>query len=61
MKNENSRYNEKYPNIGKLIGEFEGGRSTYYKSFFKTPLAVNNCTESMLSAPNSNIDDYAAL
>ena len=61
MKNENSRFSEKLPNIEKLSGEFEGGKQTFYKNFFKTPLAVNNCTESMLSAPYTNVDDFAAL
>lgn len=61
MKNENSRFSEKLPNIEKLAGEFEGGKQTFYKNFFKTPLAVNNCTESMLSAPYTNVDDFAAL
>lgn len=60
MSNENSRFSEKHPNLIKLDGEFEDG-PTYYQNFFKTPLAVNNCTESMLSAPMSNADDYAAL
>ena len=34
---------------------------TYYRSFFKTPLKVNNCSESMLGPTSRNIDDYAAL
>jgi Zn-dependent M16 (insulinase) family peptidase len=45
-----------------LIGvptEFD--KATYYKNFFKTPLTVNNCTESLLGAPQSQTDDYAAL
>jgi Zn-dependent M16 (insulinase) family peptidase len=45
----------------KLSGEFESGRPSYYKNFFKTPLAVNNCTESMLGAPQSQAEDFAAL
>ena len=61
IKNENSRYKEKHPNLIQLHSEFEGGNPTYYKNFFKTPLAVNNCTESMLAAPITNIDDHAAL
>ncbi len=61
MKNENSRFSERIPNISLLTGEFEGGKPTHYKNFFKTPLAVNNCTESMLACPISNADDYAAL
>jgi len=48
MKNENSRFSEHIPNISTLLGEFEGGKPTNYKNFFKTPLAVNNCTESLL-------------
>lgn len=58
MKNENSRFSEKMPNLKIVKEEFEN--PSYYASFFKTPLAVNNCTESMLAAPNSNVDDYAA-
>ena len=60
MKNENSRFTEHIPNLITL-SEFEGGKPTYYKNFFKTPLAVNNCTESMLGTPMTNVDDYAAL
>ncbi len=60
MKNENSRFSEKIPNLTSL-SEFEIGKPNYYKNFFKTPLAVNNCTESMLGAPMTNVDDYAAL
>jgi len=60
MKNENSRFSEKIPNLTSL-SEFENGKPTYYKNFFKTPLAVNNCTESMLGTPMTNVDDYAAL
>jgi Zn-dependent M16 (insulinase) family peptidase len=58
MKNENSRYSQRIPSPS-IEGEFRA--PNYSASFFKTPLAVNNCTESMLGAPNSNIDDYAAL
>jgi Zn-dependent M16 (insulinase) family peptidase len=61
MKNENSRFSDKFPLVTSLEGEFTGGKPTYHSSFFKTPLAVNNCTESMLGAPNTNVDDYAAL
>ena len=58
LKNENSRYKEKHPNILKLE-DFD--KPLYYKNFFKTPLTVNNCTESMISANYSNEKDYAAL
>lgn len=61
MKNENSRFSEKIPNLALINGEFEGGKPSYYKNFFKTPLAVNNCTESMLGTPVTNVDDFAAL
>jgi hypothetical protein len=60
MINENSRFQEKIPNLTSL-SEFENGKPSYYKNFFKTPLAVNNCTESMLGTPMTNVDDYAAL
>jgi len=61
MKNENSRFSEKIPNLNTMNSEFEGGKPTFYKNFFKTPLAVNNCTESLLGTPVSNADDFAAL
>ena len=55
LKNENSRFNST-TDVNKM--EFE--KPVYYKSFFKTPLAVNMCTESLVSVPSSN-DDFAAL
>ena len=61
MKNENSRYSEKIPNLVTLTSEFEQGKPTYYKNFFKTPLAVNNCTESLFASTSANPDDFAAL
>ena len=61
MKNENSRFTEKIPNLVTLTTEFEQGKPTYYKNFFKTPLAVNNCTESLLGSTIANADDFAAL
>lgn len=61
LKNENSRFGDKIPNLTTLTQEFESGKPTYYKNFFKTPLAVNNCTESLHASTNMNTDDYAAL
>ena len=61
MKNENSRFTEKIPNLVTLTSEFEQGKPTYYKNFFKTPLAVNNCTESLFASTSANADDFAAL
>jgi hypothetical protein len=51
IKNENSRYKDKFPNLDKLE---DFNTPTYYKNFFKTPLTVNNCTESMISATYAN-------
>jgi Zn-dependent M16 (insulinase) family peptidase len=59
LKNDNSRYLDKYPNLIAIESEFS--KPNYYKNFFKTPLAVNNCTEAMLAVPSTNVDDYAAL
>lgn len=39
----------------------EFDKPTYYKHFFKTPLTVNNCTETMLTPTNANHEDFAAL
>jgi Zn-dependent M16 (insulinase) family peptidase len=54
MKNNNSRYLEKLPAV--QPNEFT---QTYFKTFFKTPLAVNNNVESLLG-PTYLSDDYAA-
>lgn len=59
LKNDNSRYTEKYPNIDLIKDEFE--KPIYYKNFFKTPLTVNNCSESMVIPTNTNYEDFAAL
>jgi len=59
FKNENSRYSTKEKIIGRPKEEFE--TPIYYKNFFKTPLTVNNCSESMIIPTNTNIDDFAAL
>lgn len=60
LKNENSRFNIVVDNDStKLVTEFD--KPIYYKNFFKTPLTVNNCTESLISAPFTNHEDYAAL
>eukprot|EP00349_Pseudokeronopsis_sp_Brazil_P009039 CAMPEP_0202975208 /NCGR_PEP_ID=MMETSP1396-20130829/67061_1 /ASSEMBLY_ACC=CAM_ASM_000872 /TAXON_ID= /ORGANISM="Pseudokeronopsis sp., Strain Brazil" /LENGTH=86 /DNA_ID=CAMNT_0049710357 /DNA_START=156 /DNA_END=416 /DNA_ORIENTATION=- len=44
IKNDNSRYLLKLPKEHS-IDEFQ---KTYFKNFFKTPLTVNNCVESMI-------------
>jgi hypothetical protein len=58
IKNENSRYLEKHSNIIQVGDEFNG-KQVHYKNFFKTPLAVSNCVESMVGPTIKNIDDYA--
>lgn len=52
IKNENSRYQERSPEVVKLIGEFK--KPIYYKTFFKTPLTVNHCVESMIGPTYAN-------
>lgn len=59
IKNDNSRFLEKYPNLERIPSEFD--KPTYYKHFFKTPLTVNNCSESMIIPTLTNIDDFGAL
>jgi presequence protease len=61
LKNENSRFTQTLPSLTPAQLSEEFPHPTYYKNFFKTPLAVNNCTESLLTTPSSNTDDYAAL
>lgn len=46
IKNENSRYDMKLLNQNEKDNE-EDNKSYYYKNFFKTPLTVNNCVESL--------------
>ena len=59
MKNENSRYKSTFPELTLIPDEFK--QPIYYKNFFKTPLTVNNCSESMLACTRATIDDYTAL
>lgn len=59
LKNENSRYLTREKAIERPKEEFEN--PIYYKNFFKTPLTVNNCSESMIIPTNTSIDDFAAL
>lgn len=58
LKNENSRYSEGIKNLDKIEDEFN--KQIYYKNFFKTPLAVNMCTESMMGVNIKDHDNYAA-
>jgi hypothetical protein len=60
IKNENSRYLERYSDIIQVGDEFNGSQ-VHYKNFFKTPLAVSNCVESMVGPTIKNIDDYGSL
>ena len=59
LKLENSRYSERYPIIQKPKDEFS--TPVFYKHFFKTPLTVNNCSETLIIPTNTSTDDYAAL
>ena len=61
LKKENSRYTERHPILELLPEDEFTGKQTFYKNFFKTPLQVNNCSESMIGPTNMNIDDYGAL
>ena len=59
IKNENSRFLQKHSNLDIIPSEFE--KAVYYKNFFKTPLTVNNCTESMIGPTYANYEDYAVF
>jgi Zn-dependent M16 (insulinase) family peptidase len=59
IKNQNSRYSQKQQSL-LLTDEFKDGQ-ILYKNFFKTPLQVNMCAESMLGPTVLNEDDYAAM
>lgn len=61
LKKENSRYSERHPALDLLPDDEFPGKQTFYKNFFKTPLQVNNCCESMVGPTNTNVDDYGAL
>jgi len=49
------------PELALLPDDEFPGKPVYYKNFFKTPLAVNNCAESMLGPTSTNVEDYGAL
>ena len=61
MKNENSRYSEKHSDLILLPDNEFTGEQTLYKNFFKTPLQVNHCCESMIGPTISSAEDYGAL
>lgn len=56
IKNENSRFSETHPDLIKIPSEFE--KQIFHQTYFKTPLAVNNCVESMLGPTYADQDDY---
>ena len=57
IKNENSRYSQREASMDGLI---EFGKPVYYKTFFKTPLTVNNCVESLIGPTYASHEDYGA-
>ena len=61
LKNENSRFLEKHSDHLLLPDEEFTGKQTLYKNFFKTPLAVNNCVETMVGPMRMNEEDYGVL
>jgi Zn-dependent M16 (insulinase) family peptidase len=61
IKNENSRYLERHKDHLHLPEDEFSGKQTLYKNFFKTPLAVNNCVETMVGPMRLNEEDYGAL
>lgn len=58
IKNQNSRYAERCSDILRIESEFADQR--YYQHFFKTPLVVNNCVESMVGPTYADIHNYGA-
>lgn len=56
IKNENSRFSETHPDLIKIPSEFE--KQIFHQTYFKTPLAVNNCVESMLGPTYADQEDY---
>ena len=61
MKNENSRFTERHGELELLPdGEFTGTQ-TLYKNFFKTPLQVNHCCESMVGPTAFCSEDYGSM
>ena len=56
IKNENSRFGTKSP----IIDPKEFVKPSYFQTFFKTPLAVNDCIESFVGPTYANIEDYGA-
>ena len=58
VKNENSRYKERVSSVD-VRGEFT--KQQFYKNFFKTPMQINMCVESMVGPTRHQNDDYGAL
>ena len=56
IKNENSRFGQESNEIKNVYREFT--KPVYHKTFFKTPLSVNNCVEAMIG-PTIYDADYA--
>lgn len=61
MKNENSRFSEKHSDLIMLPDNEFTGDQVLYKNFFKTPLQVNHCCESMIGPTSTNTEDYGSL
>ena len=61
MKNENSRYGERHSNLVMLPDNEFTGEQTLYKNFFKTPLQVNHCCESMIGPTSFSTEDYGSM
>ena len=60
MKNENSRYGERHKELLLLPDDEFTGEQVLYKNFFKTPLQVNHCCESMVGPTISSVEDYGS-
>jgi Zn-dependent M16 (insulinase) family peptidase len=61
MENENSRFLEPRGGQVPLTKDFDAFTTPIYsKSFFKTPLSINNCSESLQSL-DYNHDEYGTL
>ena len=59
IKNQNSRFASKHSPL-LITEEFKEGQ-VLYKNFFKTPLQVNMCAESLIGPTILNEEDYAAM
>jgi Zn-dependent M16 (insulinase) family peptidase len=57
LKNNNSRFLEAHSDILRIDSEFK--EQKYHQHFFKTPLAVNNCVESMLGPTYADYQNYS--